>query len=169
MKRLTTNPIALAGVSRYVVAFGLAMVLMIVPLPEALLLYRPDFVTLILIYFCLYHPDSIGVLVAFLVGLLVDVVTFGILGQQALAKVIIAYCCVRFCETLRSARPIYQALFVLIMLATQSAIFSVVQLYANEGNSNLALWTSALVSAVVWIALASFKQKIKSVRNAPAK
>ncbi len=159
----------IAAIPRFAVAFALAMVLSVVPVPESLLLYRPDFVTLVLIYCCWYHTETIGVLAAFVVGLLVDVLTFGVMGQHALAKVIVAYCCLRLSPKFSSVPLLGQALFVLALLLIHSIIISLVRLYSNDGIDSLLLWISPLTGAALWLIVAFVVQAIKPVRNAAAK
>ena len=159
----------IASVLHYSVAFALAMALMVVPAPEYLLVYRPDFVALVLIYFCWHYSDFVGVITAFFVGLLVDVLTFGIMGQHALAKVIVAYCCIRFTLTMNQSSPFIQALSVLVLLAVHSTIIYLVRLYTNEGSANLALWLSVFTGAALWFLIESIKQFISPIRNVTAK
>ena len=154
---------------QYVVAFALAMALMVVPAPEFLLVYRPDFVALVLIYYCWHHSDFVGVITAFFVGLLVDVLTFGIMGQHALAKVIVAYCCIRFTQSMSQSSPLIQTISVLALLAVHSAVIYLVRLYTNEGSANLALWLSMVTGATLWFLIESVKQFIRPIRNVTAK
>ncbi len=169
MKPLTTSyRINLRATTHYAAMFALAMILMVVQLPDHLLLYRPDFVAIVLIYLCWYHPDSIGVLTAFIAGLLFDVLTFGVLGQHALAKVIVAYCCIRFSPRLKNAPLVGQTVFVLALLFVNSIVIMLVRLYTNEGGGVLVLWLAPLVGAILWYIFSIVKQILSSVRNVTA-
>jgi rod shape-determining protein MreD len=55
------------------------------------LLVRPDFVLLVLLFWTIHEPRSIGQGVAFAIGLLMDVGDSTLLGQHALAYVIAVY------------------------------------------------------------------------------
>ncbi len=161
-KRLSRFP-------KIVVMIATAMVLSVVPMPESISLIRPDFVALILIYLCWYHTDDVGVFTGFTVGLLVDALTFGILGQHALAKVIVAYCAIRIRESARGATQTFQALIVLILLLMQSAAISVIGLFTNEGGGSLVLWITPLGGAVTWLVIALAGRLHHSIRNVPIK
>ncbi|MDP2388977.1 MAG: rod shape-determining protein MreD, partial [Acidobacteriota bacterium] len=63
-----------------VVAFALTSV----PLPEWAHPWRPAWVAIVVIYWCLAIPERIGVLFAWSMGLLLDVMHGAILGQHAL-------------------------------------------------------------------------------------
>ena len=55
------------------------------------LLARPDFVLLVLLFWTIHEPRSIGQGLAFVVGLLADVSDSMLLGQHALAYVVAVY------------------------------------------------------------------------------
>ncbi|MCU7891916.1 MAG: rod shape-determining protein MreD, partial [Candidatus Thiodiazotropha sp. (ex Ustalcina ferruginea)] len=66
-------------------------ILTIMPLPEWAAAYRPQWVALILIYWCMAIPERIGVGIGWTTGLLLDVLTGTLLGQHALGLSVIAY------------------------------------------------------------------------------
>jgi rod shape-determining protein MreD len=68
-----------------------AFVLSVLPWSGTWLLVRPDFVLLVLIFWTVHEPRSIGQGVAFAFGLLVDVSDSMLLGQHALAYVIAVF------------------------------------------------------------------------------
>lgn len=70
--------------------FG-AYLLSILPWSGAWLLARPDFVLVVLVFWTLHEPRSIGQGIAFALGLLVDVSDSMLLGQHALAYVVAVY------------------------------------------------------------------------------
>jgi len=53
--------------------------------------WLPDMLQLVLIFWCVHQPRRVGMLAAFLFGLLVDVHESALLGQNALAYVVLAY------------------------------------------------------------------------------
>jgi rod shape-determining protein MreD len=59
------------GGSVIALTFLLALLLTIIPLPEWLRYLRPDWVGLVLIYWCLALPERVGVSTGWLMGLLV--------------------------------------------------------------------------------------------------
>jgi rod shape-determining protein MreD len=67
-------------------SFAVAMLLTIIPIPDALRVLRPDWVALTLIFWCLALPYRIGVVSGFFAGLFLDVLTGTLLGQHALAS-----------------------------------------------------------------------------------
>ena len=68
-----------------------AFMLTIMPLPEWAIEFRPDWVTLTLIYWAMALPTRAGVTIAWLAGLMLDVSHGAILGQNALGLVLVIY------------------------------------------------------------------------------
>ena len=52
---------------------------------------KPDFLALLLLYWCIQAPRYVGVGVAWLLGLLMDVGDATLFGQHALAYAVLAY------------------------------------------------------------------------------
>ncbi len=73
-----------------------ALVLEVLPLPDALSFWRPPFLTLTIIYWVMMWPNRIGVATAFLLGLALDTLHGSLLGQNALTLSLVAYLCYRF-------------------------------------------------------------------------
>ena len=73
------------------VSFLVAMMLTSLPLPETAIIYRPDWLILVLIYWCMAIPERIGIFTGWMLGLLLDVMYGSLLGQNAMAFSIIAY------------------------------------------------------------------------------
>lgn len=99
------------------ISFAVALVLSVVPVPGWAEQFRPDWVGLVLIYWCMAIPNRIGIGSGFLVGLIQDVLYGSLLGQYALAKTIIAFLAVRTHLRVRAFPAWQQAVAVLIMLA----------------------------------------------------
>lgn len=72
-------------------SYLLALILTTWPLPVWAEPFRPAWVPLVTLYWCLWLPERVGVLVAFLAGLLVDTLSGTLLGEHALALVLVAW------------------------------------------------------------------------------
>ncbi len=71
---------------RYVVfSFVVAFMLNMLPLTGWVLMLRPDFVAIVLLYWGIEHPRKVGFTPAFLLGLAMDVSDGSLFGQHALA------------------------------------------------------------------------------------
>jgi rod shape-determining protein MreD len=72
-------------------SFVVAYLLAVLPWSGWMLLARPDFVLLALLFWTLHEPRAIGQGIAFALGLLMDVSDSMLLGQHAFAYVIAVY------------------------------------------------------------------------------
>jgi len=80
-----------AGAGFILASFVAAYLLAVLPWSGWMLLARPDFVLLALVFWALHEPRAIGQGIAFALGLLMDVSDSMLLGQHAFAYVIAAY------------------------------------------------------------------------------
>jgi rod shape-determining protein MreD len=80
-------------ISRLRVTFTviLAVIFAVLPLPEPINAARPDLLLLLVIYWALSAPRIAGLMFAWLCGLSIDVLKGIILGQHALAFLVVAY------------------------------------------------------------------------------
>jgi len=90
-----------------VLSFVFSFMLAILPMPAWTSAWRPDWVAMILIYWCLALPQRVGVATAWFVGIIHDVLNDTLLGQHALGFVLIGYLAVKFHQQLRLF-PVWQ-------------------------------------------------------------
>ena len=72
---------------RYLVIYlslVVALVLMILPLPDWVQIYRPNWVVLVLIYWSMALPKRVGLWFAFFTGIILDASQGTLLGQHTL-------------------------------------------------------------------------------------
>ena len=100
----------------------IAALLSLMPLPDALLPFKPYWVALVLIYWSLETHDTINLGLAFLIGLVLDVLSGSLMGLHALSLVIMVFLVQRFRSRLRFFPPWQQALIVLGLLVNDSII-----------------------------------------------
>ena len=128
-----------------------ALILTIIVLPAPVAAIRPDFVALALIFLAFHYPARVGVISALFVGLLADVITFGVLGQHAMAKVVIVYCAVRFLSDAKTLKWQAQTVCVLVLLYINSTVIAIVNIIAHETPGPVSIWLAPLAGALVWL------------------
>ena len=133
-----------------IVTFIAALMLTIIPLPDAIETARPEWVALVLIYWCMALPDRIGVGVGWLSGLLLDILKGSLLGQHALALAVVAYLTLKLHQRLRVFPPWQQALVVLVMLVFMQLLIlwfdGIIRLPAK----NWQYWLAPLAGMLLW-------------------
>jgi len=102
----------LTDYQRFFLTLILAMCLRIAPFPQIISNLNPDWVLLVLIYWSLALPYQQGVVHAWLIGLLTDVLIGCPLGEHALVYVLIIYVCIRLHKRLRQFPLLQQMVFI---------------------------------------------------------
>ena len=74
-----------------VFTFLLGFLANIAPASGVVLALKPDFLALVILYWCIQEPRYVGVGVAWMLGLLMDVGDATLFGQHALAYAVLAY------------------------------------------------------------------------------
>jgi rod shape-determining protein MreD len=115
--RIMDNPLTPEQRLIILASFISAMVLAVIPLPDSVQLLRPDWVALVLVYWCMAIPERIGVGTGFVAGLFLDVLYGSLLGEQALAKALLAFLALHFTLRLRMFPRLQQALAVGTLIA----------------------------------------------------
>ena len=112
--------------------------------------YAPDWVTLVLIYWCMAAPQRVGVGAAWLVGLGLDLLTFGLVGSHALTKTVIAFLVGRVALRLRVYPVWQQPAFILILLVIETAILVVIEYLVDGQLGGMFSWPALAVGVAVW-------------------
>jgi rod shape-determining protein MreD len=145
MKNLTFREISIITVS-----FACAFALTIMPLTNWLSLCRPQWVALILIYWIIALPQRIGLGTAWLFGLILDSLSNTLLGEHALALVVIAYLAHYFHRQIRMYPLLQQALIIFVLIVIYQTLLLWVQGIIGQLDHNYWFWISALTSLLFW-------------------
>ncbi len=134
-----------------VLSLVFAGVLAIVPIPAWLGLWRPDWIALTLIYWVIALPHRIGLVTAWLVGLLVDVLEGTLLGLHAAVLTMTAYIAITLYQRLRMFTPLQQSLTILMLIGTGQLLIFWVQAATGQNTAeNLTFVISSVTSALIW-------------------
>jgi len=122
----------------------------LLPLTGVSLALRPDFIALVLLYWCIQEPRYVGVGTAWLVGLLMDVGDATLFGQHALAYALLAYGAEFFRRRVLRFPLWQQAVQVAVLLVLCALLVLLVRFV---GGAPLPKWTYVappLVGALLW-------------------
>ena len=132
----------------------IAMVLAVLPLPEFVPaevgFLRPDWIAMVLVYWMIAVPHRIGIFTAWTVGLVVDVLLGSLLGQHALAYVIIAYVSLNLYQRLRMFTVWQQALVLFALLGLNQLINFWVESIADDTGWSMWYLMPAVAGAFLW-------------------
>lgn len=133
-----------------VLSFIIGLILMILPLPDWVQTYRPHWVALILIYWSMALPQRVGLWSAFFIGLLVDTAQGTLLGQHALALVIIVYINMSFYQRVRVLSLAQQAIYVFVLLAMIQVVVAWVEGIMGRPVPILAFFSAPFIGMLIW-------------------
>jgi len=132
------------------VSLFVAYLLAVMPWSGAWLLARPDFVLLVLVFWTVHEPRSIGQGVAFALGLLMDVSDSMLLGQHALAYVAAVYGAQVLRVRILAFTLPEQTLHVLVLTFTAGLVMLGLNLLLGAEFPGIAYLASPLATALLW-------------------
>jgi len=135
---------------RYFLSMIVAMSLNILPLTNIVKSLNPEWVLLVLIYWTMAVPERIGVFNAWLLGIVVDVLTGRILGMHGLIYALINYTCLKFHRRLRHYPIPQQTIFVFFcLLLSQVLVFWIENIQGITG-LNWMFWLPVISGTLCW-------------------
>lgn len=138
------------GHLRITITVVVALILAIVPLPDAVVAVRPDFLLLVVIYWSLSAPRLAGLMFAWLCGLAIDLLTGVLLGQHALAFLLIAFLTHKFQLRMRIFPIWQQTLTVSMLLALYQFVVFWIDGVIGAPVTTWARWIPVFTGALLW-------------------
>jgi rod shape-determining protein MreD len=127
-----------------------AFMLTIIPLPDWAIEFRPDWVTLVLVYWAMALPARVGVTTAWLAGLMLDVSHGAILGQNALGLVLVIFIVHIQHQRLRVASLIQQAIVIFFLLLLKQLIVLWVSGIVGHAPDTWLFFMPCVSGALLW-------------------
>jgi len=136
----------------YVIAISLlvALALTVLPLPDFLKAFRPEWTALVLLYWIMALPYRIGVNIAWILGICLDVLKGALLGQHALAMALIAYTMLHLHLRIRIYPFWQQAVMIGLMLLLYQAILLWIYDMTGTLDPSWSYWAPSLLGALLW-------------------
>ena len=143
----------LQPVRLWFILLSLIVALVLNFIPTASVLWIPDWIALVLVFWSIREPRHVGMGSAFLLGVAMDVADASLMGQHALAYVMITYL-----AGLLSRRILWfplgqQALHVAPLLLLAQAIQVAVRLVPGVDFPGLSYFIGPFIGAVLWLPL----------------
>ena len=135
-------------VGTIIVSFAIALLLNFLPWRD--LRVVPDFVALVLVFWCVRQPRLVGLGVAWTLGLLTDAGNGVLLGQHALAYSLAAFLGIWLSRRILWFGSGLQALHVGAILLVAQGVAILVRLAAGNDFPGWAIVVSPLAAALLW-------------------
>lgn len=145
----------------------IALMLTAMPLPEWINNWRPAWVAMVLIYWCMALPEKVGIGISWMLGLLLDVLQGTVLGQNALALAIIAYITLKSYQRLRVFPLFQQAILVCFYIMIFQLVVLWIKGMMGIPPQTWTFWMPAITSMFLWpwlfIILRDFRRKYRVI------
>lgn len=128
----------------------LAIIFAVLPLPEPINAARPDLLLLLVIYWALSAPRIAGLLFAWFCGLAIDVLKGIILGQHALAFLVVAYITHKNQLRIRVFPMSQQTATVFMLLAVYQFIVFWLDGIIGQPVTTWMRWLPVISGAMLW-------------------
>jgi rod shape-determining protein MreD len=141
-----------SGQGRLVIlaTFCVAMLLTILPMPEWARPFRPQWVTLVLIYWTIALPHRVGVGSGFVAGIILDALTGTLLGQHALGLSIVAFIAIQLHQRIRVFPFWQQSLGILVLLLIEHILAFWLTGVTRGITPGMAYWAVPPIGALLW-------------------
>jgi len=134
--------------STIVASFVLAMFLDFLPWRDLRLV--PDFVAVVLAFWCVRQPRLVGLGVAWTLGLIADAGNGVLLGQHALAYSLLAFLSIWLSRRILWFGPMLQSLHIALILLVSQAAVLLVRLAAGDPFPGWPFVVGPLAGALLW-------------------
>jgi rod shape-determining protein MreD len=133
-----------------IISFLLAMLMNVMPLPDVLAIFRPDWVALVLIYWVMALPSRIGVFSGWVLGLFVDVLDGTLFGINALSYALVAFLIQMIFHRLRLFPRWKQAINVAVVIGIHKMLVLALSSLINPINIEFTYWFPLFGSLLFW-------------------
>lgn len=139
----------------------LALMLTMMPLPNSVSAFRPDWVALIMIFWTMTVPRRISVGVAWIVGIFVDVSQGTLLGQHALALCAVAYVTVKFHLLMRVFPLMQLTATIFAILALYQFLLFWINGVVGINAPSISYWAPVITGTLIWPLLYTFVSGVR--------
>lgn len=149
------------GIVTLLVTYIIALTLMVMPMPATFDVFRPDWVTLVMLYWVIALPHRVSIGTALILGVLSDVLLGSIVGVHALGMVVVAYLAARNFQRIRNFALIQQAVVIAVLILLKRFIIFEANVFLHDAEFTLSYFWPVLTSAVFWLWVFPLLRKVR--------
>ena len=132
------------------ISIAIAMLAMITPLPVWLAPLRPFLLALVTVFWVLETPNKMGFGHLFLIGLVLDLASFSLLGEHPLRLMLVALLVGRIRSQFRFYPVWQQAIILLAILYVDLVLLTLIHLAAGLPPAPAGAWLSPVLAFLLW-------------------
>ena len=140
----------------------LSIILTVMPVPELLDQYRLPWLTMTVIFFSIFNISLIGIISVWFSGLILDIMTGGLMGENALILAVLSYLSYRFRFQIR-VYPMWQIMLIVLMLLSLGELISLwINGVSGTMSFNIYDWINVGIAVLVWPIFMRVLEKMQS-------
>lgn len=128
----------------------LALIANLLPWNGVAVLFWPDLVAMVLLYWGIHQPRRVGLMTAWFFGLLMDIADGVLFGQHALAYVVMTYAAYFLHRRIQTFNLWQQALYVFGLLLLMQSLMLLVRLMFDAAFPGMLYFVASVVGAALW-------------------
>ncbi len=148
--RIANKQYLLRPVNPAFIAASLLIAFIFNLMPWGRMMAVPDFVALVLVFWNIHQPRRVGMGVAFVMGLFIDVHSAARLGENALAYTLLSYGAIMLHRRVVSFPIFVQSLQVLPLFVVAQVVVLVVRLVIGAPFPGWQLFLESVTTALLW-------------------
>ena len=141
----------------------LSIILTVMPVPELLDQYRLPWLKMTVIFFSIFNISLIGIISVWFSGLILDIMTGGLMGENALILAVLSYLSYRFRFQIR-VYPMWQIMLIVLMLLSLGELISLwINGVSGTMSFNIYDWINVGIAVLVWPIFMRVLEKMQSL------
>jgi rod shape-determining protein MreD len=110
----------------------------------------PDWLALVIVFWCVHEPRRIGIGLAWLLGIVMDAANGALFGQHALAYSALAFAAIALSRRMLWFPLWPQALHVCVLLLGSQVLMLAVRLFTGASFPGFLYFTGSIIAAALW-------------------
>jgi rod shape-determining protein MreD len=131
-------------------SFLVGLIAEVIVIPQAWEFLRPALIALMLVYWTLETPDSVGLGTAFALGLMCDVISLGYLGENAIRFCLLVYATQYFRNQLRFFPVWQQAVVIGFAMSIDLLLRFVLRFALDAPLPGVSDWLRPVFCVLIW-------------------
>ncbi len=133
-----------------ILSFVFGLMLTIMPLPDSIDAFRPDWIAMLVIFWAMQLPRTWSVGTAWVAGIILDVSQGTLLGQHALALCCVAFMTIRFHLLMRVFPIVQLTATVFPILAIYQFLLFWINGVAGVNAPSVVYWGPVISGTILW-------------------
>ena len=141
----------------------LSIILTVIPVPDLLDQYRLPWLKMTVIFFSIFNISLIGIISVWFSGLILDIMTGGLMGENALILAVLSYLSYRFRFQIR-VYPMWQIMLIVLILLSLGELISLwINGVSGTMSFNIYDWINVGIAVLVWPIFMRVLEKMQSL------